>query len=249
MRSNQNSHAPRFFAEGRLMPGSTVRLTGADARKIVAVLRMRDGDEIELCDSGAHRFRGRIELHGRAVHALVEEEYTFALPIPDLRITVAQALPKGSKMDFVVEKLTELGVAAILPLRTERAIADASAARIERWRRLARSAAQQCGRAEVPVISEPLSFAQLIERPVEYDRFLLPWELADRQPLRDVLPELLRDARTALVAIGPEGGFSHDEAESARAAGAVLVSLGRRILRTETAALALVAMMNFVVEA
>lgn len=240
---------PRFFAPGRLSPGMRLQLRGSDARKVSVVLRMRSGDAIELCDSGARRFGARIELRGRTVYALVQEEQRAeAVAAPKLRVTVAQAIPKGAKMDFVVEKLTELGVIRILPLRTERVVAG-SEARIERWRRLARNAAQQCGRDDIPVVSDPLTFAQMLTRSGEYDRFLLPWELAEPIPLRDVLPDLLREARTALVAIGPEGGFSQDEAELARAAGAVPVSLGRRILRTETAALALVATMNFLLEA
>jgi 16S rRNA (uracil1498-N3)-methyltransferase len=240
--------APRFFYEGLLAPDSIVTLRGSDARKIRAVLRMRDGDEIELFDSAAQRFRARLMLDDRAVTARVVEVYPQQLRAP-LRITVAQAVPKGAKMDFIVEKLTELGVAAIVPMNSERSIGRVSESKIERWRRLARSAAAQCGRADVPPVAEPAQFSHVVESSGGYDRFIMPWELSEARPLRELLPELLRDARTALIAIGPEGGFSHAEADAAEATGAQLVSLGRRILRTETAALALVAMMNLVTDA
>ncbi len=141
-------------------------------------------------------------------------------------------------MDFVVEKATELGVAQIVPFVSERTVGDgARDGKTERWRRLAKSAAQQSGRGDVAKIAAPLDFAALVATFGSFDRVLLPWELADPRPLRDVLPPLVADVATLLIAIGPEGGLSQSEARDAETAGAHLVSLGRRILRTETAGL------------
>lgn len=237
----------RFFVEGRRSAGETVDFDGGDARKIALVLRMSDGDEVEIIDSAAQRFHAKLHFDGRAVSATLGE------PLPSARgemphIAVAQGIPKGQKMDFVVEKLTELGAAEILPLQSERSVADASSNKLERWRRLAKSAAQQCGRAELPIVTEPVSYEQLLAKFGLYDCVLMPWELADPAPLRERLPDLVKDARRFLVVIGPEGGFSHDEAERARAAGAQLVSLGSRILRTETAALVAVALLTYLRE-
>lgn len=240
--------ATRFFIEGRHESGDAVALTGTDAHKIVSVLRMRAGDSIEVIDSAAQRFDATLEIDGRAVSARLGEcvvSNPDALP----QITVAQGVPKGAKMDFVVEKLTELGAACIIPLQSERTIVtDVSENKIERWKRLAKTAAQQCGRADIPRIEPPTTFADLCTRFSEYDAVLFPWELADREPLRERLPAMIAQSERILVVIGPEGGFSHDEAEAAKSAGAQLISLGTRILRTETAGLALLAVLNYVTE-
>jgi 16S rRNA (uracil1498-N3)-methyltransferase len=241
--------APRFFVSGVLDVGDVRTLDGSDARKILTVLRMHSGDIVELSDSAARTYRARLDVSDGGVRARIENESARdddAVHLP--RITIAQGIPKGAKMDYVVEKLTELGAVEIVPLLSERNVADASAAKLERWRRLARSAAQQCGRSDIPAIGEPIVFSKLLERAASFDRFILAWELSAPQPLRERLPALLEGAKAVLIAIGPEGGFSHDEAERAEARGATLLSLGRRILRTETAALALVATISYLVE-
>jgi 16S rRNA (uracil1498-N3)-methyltransferase len=238
--------AARFFVEGNYALGETLDLSGGDAHKIVDVLRKRSGDSIEIVDSSAQRFAATLQIEGRNVRARLLESYAPAEK-QALEITVAQALPKGQKMDFVVEKVTELGVAAIIPLYSERTIvSDAGNAKLDRWRRLAKTAAAQCGRDRIPEIAEPQKLETLLESFSAYDTVLFPWELAAQGPLRDVLPGLLGNSRRVLVIIGPEGGFSHAEAEAAQRAGAQLITLGPRILRTETAALVTVAVLNYV---
>ena len=206
---------------------------------------MRDGDVIEIVDSAAHAFIAAIALDGELVRATILEPaavYANGGTDESMQFDVAQALPKGAKMDFVVEKTTELGVGAILPFTSERTVAAAGGdAKLARWRRLAKTAAQQCGRRRVPQIHPTMTFEALLRQFARYDRVLFPWELAERAMLRERLPQILHAAKRALIVIGPEGGFSHREAEAARAAGAELVWLGPRILRTETAALALLA--------
>lgn len=239
---------PRFFIEGKRERGDTVAFDGSDARKIAVVLRMREGDSIEVIDSAAQRFRGTLHFEGRNVSATLNEAIENAHDAMP-RIEIAQGIPKGQKMDFIVEKLTELGAAEILPLQSERTVAGGvSANKIERWRRLAKTAAQQCGRSEVPAVGDPVALDDLIARFKEYDCVLLPWELARRTPLRERLPQLVQDAQRILVLIGPEGGFSHEEADRAQAAGAHQISLGSRILRTETAALVVVALLTYLRE-
>src|SRR5581483_3868754 len=197
-------------------------MSGSDAHKIVTVLRLRDGDEIEIIDSAAQRFVAAVAVDGRNVSATLRERKQ-PRDSSALHVTVAQGVPKGQKMDFVVEKLTELGASQILPLQSERTVVtDVSPNKIERWRRLAKTAAQQCGRDDVPRIADPVQFADLCATFSNYDVVLFPWELADRTPLRDRLPELLQDVRRVLVVIGPEGGFSHAEADAAQNAGAQL---------------------------
>jgi 16S rRNA (uracil1498-N3)-methyltransferase len=233
----------RFFVEGVHRPGETVQMEGADAHHILHVLRLRRGDRLEIIDTAAHVFEA--ELRGdHAVVALLRELAPQAAR--GMRVDVAQALPKGQKMDYVVEKVTELGAGAILPFSSERTIArDVGASKLTRWRRIARSASEQCGRRGVPAVTAPLEFDQLLGRFCAYDLVLFAWESADSQPLRSRLRDLLKGARNVLAVVGPEGGFSHAEADAARSAGAELISLGPNILRTETAALVLIAILNY----
>lgn len=236
----------RFFIEGRHESGEAVVLGGSDAHKILSVLRMRDGEQIEVIDSAAQRFSATIAIDGRVVQAHLGER-TAQPQTATLHVTVAQGVPKGQKMDFVVEKLTELGVAEIIPLQSERTIVtDVGANKIERWRRLAKAAAQQSGRDDIPAIAQPEHLTALLARASQYDLVLFPWELANGAPLRETLPAMLAGAHRVLAIIGPEGGFSHAEAGAAQQAGAQLVSLGSRILRTESAALVLAAILNYV---
>ncbi|MFN2450504.1 MAG: 16S rRNA (uracil(1498)-N(3))-methyltransferase [Candidatus Baltobacteraceae bacterium] len=223
--------------------GDELPVEGADAHKIVDVLRLRDGDFVEAIDSAANVFLARIVLAGRSVHLRLSDVRGGA-PAPRLRVSLAQAVPKAQKMDYVVEKLTELGAEAIVPFRSERTIGAVTQSKLDRWTRLAKSAALQCGRTAVPVIAPALSFDDLLRRFAHYDCVLLAWELAPRDAPLDRLAPLVREAARMLVVIGPEGGFSHAEAERAKAAGAHLVWLGPRVLRSETAGLVALAFVN-----
>ncbi len=235
----------RFFIEGVHERGERVRLDAADAHHIRDVLRLRAGDHVEIIDSASQAFVAELDATGEHLFAaLVEKREPDAAP--RLRVDVAQAMPKGAKMDFVVEKATELGAGAIVPFSSERTIAHAAGReRVARWRRIARSAAEQCGRRDVPAIGDPVDFAALLDRFCAYDVVLLAWESA-QEPLHERLPELVANAHSALVVIGPEGGFSRSEVDAAKARGAEIISLGDRILRTETAALALLAILHYI---
>ncbi|HVA37882.1 MAG TPA: 16S rRNA (uracil(1498)-N(3))-methyltransferase [Candidatus Dormibacteraeota bacterium] len=232
----------RFFVEGSFSVGDRVALAGGDAHRLAGVLRAVPGDSVEILDGRSRRFDGRVREVGRErVTVELVAELPPARREAALAITLAQGVPKGQKMDFVVEKTVELGAARIVPLLSERAVARAEGAqKIERWRRLAKAAALQCGRELVPEVTEPLSFGEALALGREHDAMLMPWELAEARPLRERIVEI-GDARRILVLIGPEGGFSQREAHEAAAAGALLISLGPRILRTETAAIVLMA--------
>ncbi len=238
--------ARRFFVEGRKGVGTTVAIAGGDAHKIAHVLRLRRGDGIEVVDSAAQTFAATIDGVGQIVRAtLVERRDDSRAGTTALEVDVAQAIPKGSRMEFVVEKCTELGAGAFLPFHCERSVGrDVGTEKLERWRRLARTAAQQCGRTGVPKVCAPIAFPTLLERFSAYAAVLFPWEMADPAPLYERLRGLLPAAGRVLVVVGPEGGFTHDEAEEARSRGAALLSLGARILRTDTAAVALLAVIG-----
>lgn len=216
--------------------GAHVALGRDDARKVARVLRKRKGESLLVVDSAGSVFEAIIESDDGSVVRLQQRIERPAEPSVD--VTLAQAIPKGQKMDFVVEKTTELGVGTIVPLRTKRVIgSETGPAKLERWRRIAKSAAAQSGRSRVPVVAEITPWAELLGTFPEYDTVLLPWEAVEPTALRTRLGALVAAAARVLVIIGPEGGFSHDEAEAAIAAGATPIALGPRILRTETAGL------------
>lgn len=238
--------ARRFFVEGTREIGGVVEIAGSDAHKITRVLRLQRGDRIEIVDSAATSFEAAIGEAGPVVRA--ELLALVAAPVATdatLRCDVAQAVPKGRRMDLVIEKGTELGAGAFLPFYCERSVARAlGEEKLARWGRLARTAAAQSGRVDVPEIRKPVDFDALLERFADYQRVLFAWELAPHGPLHQRLLHALPPSGSALVVVGPEGGFTHGEAEAAEARGAVTVSLGPRILRTDTAALALLAVIG-----
>ena len=226
---------PRFFIDGLLALDVPCEIGGQDAHKLVHVLRARIGDEVELLDSSGARFQARLEKLGKSVVALPRERIG-AHTATILPFTLAQALPKGSKMDFIVEKASELGVARIIPFVSDRCIArECTPAKLERWRRLARASAAQCGRERILEISEPRSLRDLLAELGDFGVTLMPWELAEPHSPLPLLRDLLGQATSSLGIIGPEGGFSEEEAARAAGFGAHLIWLGPRILRTETA--------------
>jgi 16S rRNA (uracil1498-N3)-methyltransferase len=236
----------RFFVEGAHAVGDRVAFAPDDARKLATVLRKRSGDRVQVVDSGGTAFAATLEVDGREVAAKLAERLDRGGVEPALRVTIAQAVPKGQKMDLVVEKATELGAHAIVPVRSARVIGhDTSPAKVERWRRIAKSAAQQSGRVRVPEIAGVHDWEALLATFPRYDRVYVPWELAEPAPLRELFDRELPGARDALVVIGPEGGFAAEEIDRARGAGASAISLGRRILRTETAALVVLSAMLY----
>jgi len=236
----------RFFVEGVHAVGDRIAFAPDDARKLAIVLRKRSGDRVQVVDSGGAAYAATLAVDGRAVAATLDERLDRGDVETALRVTLAQAVPKGQKMDFVVEKATELGAHAIVPVRSARVVGhETGAAKVERWRRIARSAAQQSGRVRVPEVTDVHDWDALLATFPGYDRVYVPWELAPPAPLREVFERDLPSASSALVVIGPEGGFAADEIERARNAGASAISLGRRILRTETAALVVLSAMLY----
>jgi 16S rRNA (uracil1498-N3)-methyltransferase len=198
-------------------------------------LRKRDGDAIVVVDSAAQEFRASVVIGHDSVGVRLVELLRSGARESAREITLAQMIPKGQKLDYVIEKATELGVASVIPVRSSRSVAEASANKLARWRNIARSAAQQSGRTRIPDVESPIDFAALVARVRDFDAAVLAWELATNS-LRETLKSL-GAARSILAIVGPEGGFSHAEADAAIAAGAHAVSLGPRILRTETAPL------------
>lgn len=242
----------RFFAEPSAIGEKEIRLTGPDVNHIRKVLRMREGEEILISDGQGRDFHCRIE-------AIEEEEVTARiLWVLDGNaelasdITLFQGLPKGDKMEFIIQKCVELGVARIVPVNTKRTIVKLDAkkeqARIKRWSGISESAAKQSGRGRIPEVTGVKSFAEALEEAKKLNMCLIPYELArDMAQTRKVLSSI-KPGMSVGIFIGPEGGFEEEEVEQAEAAGARPITLGRRILRTETAGMAVLAMLVYLLE-
>lgn len=242
----------RFFAEPSAIGEKEIRLTGPDVNHIRKVLRMREGEEILISDGQGRDFHCRIE-------AIEEEEVTARiLWVLDGNaelasdITLFQGLPKGDKMEFIIQKCVELGVARIVPVNTKRTIVKLDAkkeqARIKRWSGISESAAKQSGRGRIPEVTGVKSFAEALEEAKKLNMCLIPYELArDMAQTREVLSSI-KPGMSVGIFIGPEGGFEEEEVEQAEAAGARPITLGRRILRTETAGMAVLAMLVYLLE-
>ena len=236
---------PRFFISPDQIAGETIVVRGEDVRHIGAVLRMRAGDELVLCDGGGTDYRVRITAIDRSeIRTAVLERGLRERSGP--RITLGQGLPKSDKMDFIVQKATELGVASSVPLVTERTIVKVrdEEKRLGRWRKICREAAMQSNRTDIPVVEPVSSYDAFVqEAGASGSLLLLPWE-EGTEPLRNVLRKA-PPAGAITMLIGPEGGFSEKEAGFAIQRGFHSVSLGRNILRTETAAVAALAMIAY----
>ena len=221
---------PRFFAN---IENNRVIIGGEDAHHISRVLRMRAGDEITVCDGRGMDCLCAIEMVDKSKVAARVLSNEVNQAEPKISITLFQGIPKQSKMEVIIQKAVEMGVTDIVPLVTNRCVAKE--AKLERWRKVALEAAKQCGRGRIPEVHEAISFGEAIKADVGCK--IMPYELESEGRLKDVLDVSLRDIG---IFIGPEGGFEEFEAEAARAAGVKTVTLGKRILRTETAASAVI---------
>lgn len=236
----------RFYIEDKLTVGTKADIKGAEARHIKDVLRLKGGDHILLFDGSGKEFRGEIAGIAKdlvSVNILEEKEGDTESPV---EIVLGQGIPKSDKMDLIVQKSTELGVSKIVPLYTERVIPKSfSLNKLERWRRIAVEACKQSGRVKVPEIAEPLALEKFIDSADEASLRLIPWEGEKETSLKRALPASLENNKVVFV-IGPEGGLTESEIEVAKESGFVPISLGKRILRTETVSLSLLSIIQYI---
>jgi 16S rRNA (uracil1498-N3)-methyltransferase len=235
----------RFTVSPERLAGGRVTFDADESRHLARVLRLRPGDTVVATDGAGHDYTVRLEGVGEAVTGTVVDEAT-GVPASPLAVTLVQGVPRGDKMEAIVRAATELGVARVWPALCARTVVRLEPARwrerTRRWQRVAREAAKQSGRAVIPEIEPPRALAQWLEAGNAADLALCAWE-AGGLPLGSVLGTTA-SPRTALVVVGPEGGLAGDEIEAARARGLTVVSLGPRILRTETAGPALLAILQ-----
>ena len=232
----------RFLVEEPVAPGTAVELPERAAHHALRVLRLRDGDAIELFDGRGGGCQARLVAQGRQAQAVVEALLP-PEPAPALHVTLAQCVSSADKMDWTIEKAVELGASVIVPLQSERATArlDAERARRKRahWREVIVAACMQCGRRRLPELAEAAPLARWLQAapPAERRALLSP---RGEGSLRGWQPP----PRSVLLLAGPEAGLAEQEERAAQAAGFEPVRLGPRVLRTETAGLAAIAALN-----
>lgn len=237
---------PQFFIDQKFDVGSEVELRGSDAKHVVQVLRLSPGDWIVLSDGSGNSYDAEItKASPRSVSAMIKSVRS-QRKLSDL--TLAIAITKHDKTEAVIQKSVELGIARIVPFHSERTIPrlvdDVTDKKLERWQKIAMEAAKQSGLPFRPTVERPVSFDELIAIIPRFEFAVLFWEAEKDRCIADYKGKLNAEGKK-LVIVGPEGGFSSNEVENARAAEAVTASLGRQILRVETAAIAALAICQY----
>ncbi|MBQ9985011.1 MAG: 16S rRNA (uracil(1498)-N(3))-methyltransferase [Oscillospiraceae bacterium] len=233
---------PRFFVDSEQLAGTKVYIQGEDVKHISKVLRLRAGDLITVCDKQKTDYECEVaELSSdRVVCEIIDKHPNRAEA--EIDIVLYQGMPKSDKMDYIVQKCVELGAVKIVPVITKRAVSRPSDGekKVVRWQKIAAEAAKQCGRGIIPEIGDIISFDEAVLcMQNDADALnLMPYECEGDKKLRDIL--VACGKKRVNIFIGPEGGFDDMEAAVARNKGIATVTLGPRILRTETAPLAVI---------
>lgn len=257
-----------FFVEPHQIHEDTIEILGGDVNHMKNVLRMRAGEEVTISDGFGHEYLCRVsELFEDRVEVHILEKREVSAELPS-RIVLFQCLPKGDKMELIIQKAVELGASAIVPVASKRCVMKLDARKEEnkrkRWQAIAESAAKQSGRAIVPEIRPAVNFAQALKQAEELDVRLIPYECADElladgnlspmdqtlSPMdktREILDGIQRGQSIGIF-IGPEGGLEKSEVELAMNGGVRPITLGKRILRTETAGLCILSVLMFRLE-
>ncbi|GAB1575496.1 16S rRNA (uracil(1498)-N(3))-methyltransferase [Bordetella petrii] len=232
---------PRFFCDAPLSAGARMALPDALAHHAVRVLRLRAGSPIVLFDGAGGEYPATLEIDGKAAHAVLGAHDPREAELAG-RIILVQGLPSGDKMDWVVEKAVELGASRVCPIAAQRSLLQLDGARLAKrvahWSRIAQAASEQCGRNRLMAVDAPVGLRAWLEQPAEGVRLLCHPEAGPG--LADAL-RAQPDLQALSLLVGPEGGWSDAELELAAAHGVQAVRYGQRVLRTETAGLALIA--------
>jgi len=237
----------RFYVRPEDIKGDIILVSREEAHHIVDVMRMDAGDDIVAFDGTGREYFGRILSVFKGSLKIKIEKINNVRKASRIFVTLAQALPKRAKMDFIVEKATELGADEIIPLVTERTIArltkDKQPRKGEHWQEVAISASKQCGRADIPKVRPSSKFKDVLNEAKNYDIAMMACLNENTRPLKEVIANF--EGRKMLIMIGPEGDFSRKEIEAAASSGIKLVSLGRLVLRVDTAAIYLLSVLNY----
>lgn len=241
-----------FFVTPQQISGDKIRIEGGDVNHMKNVLRMKLHEKAEISDGESRTYLCEVEAYEEDVAILHILEEMEADTEPASKLYLFQGLPKSDKMELIVQKAVELGVYQVIPVAMKRSVVrldDKKAAKkAERWNSIAESAAKQAGRSRIPEVTMPLSYNEALKMAEELDVTLLPYELAGGMEVTREVIRQIKSGQSVGIFIGPEGGFEPEEVDAAVSMGAKVITLGRRILRTETAGLATLAVLMFELE-
>ena len=237
---------PKFFFHKNDISRGQIQLFGEDEKHIKTVLRAREGEELTLCDGEGMDYQCRIASLERGVLLDILSKEVCETE-PKTKITLYQGLPKGDKMELIIQKCVELGVDRIVAVSTERAIVKLDkkeAKKLERWQKIAEAAAKQSGRGKIPEIGQQvLKFKEAVAEAKELDGAIIPYEREEETGIRQFVEDF--KGESVGVFIGPEGGFADEEIALAQENGITPITLGKRILRTETAGMTTTAILLY----
>ena len=239
----------RFFVEKIIPTGGFLSITGKEARHIVTVLRMKKGETLILMDREGQSFEATIEaVHYKEVKVKITKTVP-PLPPSPIEMSLAQAIIKSHPMEYLIKKVTELGIGSIHPFYSERTVIKLKPEQLknkmDRWMEIMKSACKQCGRVTLPTLNTPLPFEELINTvPNKKTLKVLLWEDEDKVDLKRLLTSMSFEPHVFAI-VGPEGGFTSNEINLAKDAGFQIISLGNRILRAETAAVSLISIIQY----
>ena len=229
-----------FFVTPDQVQNDKIYIEGSDVNHIKNVLRMHTGEEVTVNDGNNQSYLCKIEaFQNEQVVLNIVESKTTDSELPS-KIYLFQGLPKQDKMELIVQKAVELGVYQVIPVATKRAVG--------RWQQISESAAKQAGRGYIPEVHSVMSYKEALEYARELDVVLIPYELATGMKATKQVIGSIKKGDSIGVFIGPEGGFEHEEVEQALEIGAKAITLGKRILRTETAGLTTLSLLMFQIE-
>lgn len=240
-----------FYVKNEQINEKIVAITGSDVNHIKNVLRFNLNDIIDICDENGIKYKARIEKYTSTGEVLCNiEEIVEKNSETSYEITLFQGIPKSDKMELIIQKGTELGITRFVPVQMARSIAKIKDAneqkKLERWNKIANEASKQCGRQRLPLVDKMINFENIIENISKYDIVLVPYENELDINIKQVLKNFKRNNIASIaIIIGPEGGFSDSEIDLLKENGASICTLGPRILRTETAGIATVSMVNY----
>lgn len=238
----------RYFVNSSQINEDVVDITGEDYQHLKKVLRAQKGDIISICCEGYDYTAEIIEITGGSVKAgIVKKEKN--LTEPALKVILYQGLPKSDKMELIIQKCVEIGVTAIIPVITDRCVSRINADKdaqnkLMRWQKIASEAAKQCNRGIIPNIGAPVKFREAIEQARHYELSIIPYEKENAAYFKKIAAGY-RNITSASIFIGPEGGFTEDEIQLAEIMGIKKLTLGPRILRTETAGFVALSLMMY----
>lgn len=240
---------PKFFTARENISENEIIIDSEDAKHIKKVLRLSEGAVITVCDGRGIDYEAEIcGIEQNRIKCRILSSHVCDTE-PEVKVTLYQGLPKASKMDYIIQKTTELGISRIVPAKLSRCVvklenAAAETKKTERWQKIAYEAAKQSGRGVVPEVSAPMSIEEIIKEITCDELCFVPYECEQETRLKDVLKDAGAVKSVSFI-IGPEGGFDVTEIEKLKAAGIKTITLGRRILRTETAGEAVLAMLMY----